>query len=200
MTGQRQIEERYQGERSREERDEQAAQQSPAQGDAQAERLSQHKVAEFHSVAVAMQAILDGASVDSIAQAMTPAQRAALEHLYTARNARDAETGGYVSAAARKNKLDQALRCLQPVLALARRPDFRGGQPIFQTLAAQISGVRKEIGSAIQAQLLPMGRPAKKVEESEDGPDEPGESGEPSGNDPETQGEGQDRAPDSHRG
>lgn len=141
-------------------------QDEQARADAQQGPLSPHQVAEFHAVAAAMQAILDGASADSVAQQLPPAQRAALEHLYTARNARDAETGGYVSAVARKSRLNQALRCLQPVLARARRPDFRGSQPIYEGLAARISGVRKEIGSAIQAQIMPMGR--KKVDAETD--------------------------------
>ena len=152
--------------------------------------LAPQKVAEFHTVTSAMQAILAGTPVDAVVRDLPPAQQAALESLYTANAARDTETGLFVSGLARKQMLEQALAHLQPILAMGLRPDFRNGRPIYADLAARVGGVRKEISSAIRAQIMSRKRKKRAVDAAQDG----------AGDDERGDGEAGDELPDEPAG
>lgn len=163
MMGQRQNIDKAQAGQAQEQLDEQDS------SEAYEGPLAPQKVAEFHAVTSAMQAIFAGMPVETVARNLPPEQQAALESLYTAKAARDPETGLFVSGLERKQDLEQALMCLQPILALGLRPDFRAARPIYADLVARVGGVRKEISSAIRAQIMGRKRRKKVVDEAQDG-------------------------------
>jgi hypothetical protein len=157
--------------------------------------ISPREVSEFHAVAAAIQAVLEEANVGRMSQELTPAlhvvvgnnkleralaqlaptQRKAVEQLFTAATAHDADRGTYVSALERSSLLNQALAYLQPLLALALRPDFRDSRGVYQDLVAQLNDVRADIMSGILSQVMQRPRKSLDVEVTEDDDeDEPG--------------------------
>lgn len=159
--------------------------------------LSAREMAGFQAVAAAMTAVLEEAEVDRASEQLTPAlravidkaevehaiqalapdQRVALELLYTAATAHDADRGTYVSALERSTMLNQALMALQPVLALGLRPDFREGRSVYQELVGLVNEVRSDITTGIWSQMMPRRKkqaaPVKDEDEDDAGEETP---------------------------
>jgi hypothetical protein len=166
--------------------------QAEQQGDMYEGVISPREVSEFEAVAAALKAVLEEAEVGRMSQEMTPArhtvvgnskvesalallspaQREAVEKLLTAATAHDADRGTYVSALERNTLLNQALMHLQPLLALALRPDYRDGRSVYQGLVAQISDVRKDIMSGILSQGMEHRESTLEVDITQDAGDE----------------------------
>ena len=150
--------------------------------------ISPREVSEYQAVTAAILAVLEEANVGRMSQELTPAlhvvvgnnklehalallsptQRKAVEQLFTAATAHDADRGTYVSALERSSLLNQALAYLQPLLAMALRPDFRDGRAVYQDLVAQLNGVRSDIMSGILSQIMQRPRKSLDVEVTED--------------------------------
>lgn len=150
--------------------------------------LSAREVAGFQAVAGAINAVLEEAQVDRVSEELTPAlravidkvevenathaltpeQRAAIELLFTAATAHDPDNGIYVSALERSTMLNQALMALQPVLALALRPDFREGRGVYQKLVDRVNEVRSDITAAIWSQMMPRKKKQATPDKDED--------------------------------
>jgi hypothetical protein len=170
--------------------------QAEQQGDTYEGVISPREVSEFQAVAEAIKAVLEEAEVGRMSQEMTPAlhtvvgnskvehalgllspaQREAVEKLLTAATAHDADRGTYVSALERNTLLNQALMHLQPLLALALRPEYRDGRAVYQDLVAQINDVRRDIMSGILSQGMERPQHTLEVDITHDGDeeDEPG--------------------------
>lgn len=166
--------------------------QAEQQGDMYEGVISPREVSEFQAVAAAIKTVLEEAEVGRMSQEMTPglhavignsklehalallspAQREAVEKLFTAATAHDADRGTYVSALERNTLLNQALMHLQPLLALALRPDYRDGRGVYQELVAQINDVRKDILSGILSQGTEHVQQSLEVDITEDAGDE----------------------------
>ncbi|WP_428267226.1 hypothetical protein [Haliangium sp.] len=166
--------------------------------------LSEVEIEEFRAVCAAMRTVLDEARVDRIGERLTPgwrmvsdetrlghaesrlapSRRMALEKLFTAASARDADRNTFVSGMERKAMLEQALMELQPVLALALRPDFGEGREQYRGLVSAIKDVRKDIATASAVQLVPPQRRRVEVSLDEDEDERP-EDESPEGESPE---------------
>lgn len=166
--------------------------QAEQQGDMYEGVISPREVSEFEAVAAAIKAVLEEAEVGRMSQELTPAlhtvvgnskvehalallspaQREALEMLFTAATAHDADRGTYVSALERNTLLNQALMHLQPLLALALRPEYRDGRAVYQDLVRQINDVRKDIVSGILSQGVEHRDSTLEVDITEDAGDE----------------------------
>lgn len=80
-------------------------------------------------------------------------ERKALSDFYMAAAARDIETNQFISGIERNRLLNQALRHLQPVLAVALRPGLRQERQAYNELAVRVNAVRNAIKSAILSEL-----------------------------------------------
>jgi hypothetical protein len=159
--------------------------------------VSPREVSEFQAVTAAIKAVLEEAEVGRMSQELTPgrhavvgnskveralaqlapAQREAVQKLFTAATAHDAGRGTYVSALERSTLLNQALMYLQPLLALAMRPDFRGGRSIYHELVGQLNEVRKDILSGILAQGTERVSQSLEVDITQDGDEDEPDTG-----------------------
>lgn len=159
--------------------------------------ISPREVSELQVVVEAIRAVLEEAHVVRMSQELTPGlhtvvgnsrlehalrlltpgQRDAVERLFTAATAHDADRGTYVSALERNALFNQALMYLQPVLSLALRPDYRDGRALYQDLVTRMNDVRRDILSGILAQGVE--RPSQTLdidvteEDDEDAPPDP---------------------------
>ncbi|GAB4509583.1 MAG: hypothetical protein Tsb0020_26180 [Haliangiales bacterium] len=172
--------------------------------DAQLGPLEASDVVRFNAVTSAMQEVLTQAQSSRIDERLTPAMnsvleqakldhaesrlperyRLALEQLYTAATATHAQHGTFVSAVERGILLNQALRHLQPILALGLRPDFREGRAQYAQLVTGINAVRRDISAASALQLVkPQRREALEETELDEPVEDDADSGDSDGDD-----------------
>lgn len=165
------------------------------QSDMNEAAVSPREVSEFQAVTAAIKAVLEEAEVERMSHELTPglhavvgsskveralaqlapAQREAVQKLFTAATAHDAGRNTYVSALERNTLLNQALMHLQPLLALALRPDFLGGRSVYHELVGQLNDVRRDILSGILAQGVEQVSQSLEIDITEGGDeDEPG--------------------------
>ncbi len=122
----------------------------------------------FFRLAGAIDAAMTGDRVQESPADLSRSELMAIELLYAAKSAREADTGAYISAIERSNKFNQALMVLQPVLALGLRPDFRDGRSVYNQLVKQLNVVKGQITAAIWAQIMPKKSAPKTSEEPAD--------------------------------
>ena len=165
--------------------------------DATPGRLQPDEVDLFTLITEEMVGILEGQrpflDIDS---SLDPALRCALQALFEAHTSRDGDTNEFVSGMARNKLLNQSLMQLQPILAVALRPDFREGRAMYDRLVGNMNQLRDDIKSSILSEMPVKIAPAeeKAEEQDEDEPppgedDEAGDEGDEGGDDA-----GRDRA------
>ncbi len=131
--------------------------------------LLPEQVEQFYAVTSSMEHALRRLPELELNDQLSKGQRYALEALYMANSADDLETeDDSISGMRRAKLLNQALIHLQPVLAMALRPDFKEGRVVYDRLVAQLGELKERIKQVILAQTSAPKKGKKKEEDDDD--------------------------------
>lgn len=142
--------------------------------DAPVNQLHTEQMEVFRIVTETMNKILEEKNPSLVIdQRLDTTTRYALEALFEARMSRNVDTNTFISGLIRDKQLNQALMHLQPILAIALRPDFREGRIVYERLVEDLNHLRSDITSSILVEMPFQEAPAEdKAEEQDDDDDD----------------------------